>query len=258
MQDRIIAITGAASGIGRATALLCAERGAHVALMDVDEAGLKLVAQEAERSGVSAATYVCDVRDEDVVAEAFSSARRDLGTPRGLFACAGIDLPGFAHELPAERWQKVIDINLNGSFFASKHMLQGLLDSGLGGSIVLCSSPASFVSFAAGANTAYAASKGAVSALTRTLALDYARYGVRVNAVVPGPTETPLMWMAVPAEDRARLTTTIESEVPLGRLATPREQAHAVLWLLSDDSSFVTGSHLVCDGGVLAKASISV
>lgn len=258
MQGRTIAITGAASGIGRSTALLCAERGAHLLLIDLDEAGLQDVAEEAERSGVVTKTYVCDVREEDVVADVFASARRELGTPRGLFASAGIEIGGFAHDLAAADWQKVLDINLNGAFFASKHMLRGLIDTGLGGSIVLCSSPASFVSFAAGANSAYAASKGAVSSLTRTLAVDYARHGIRVNAVVPGPTETPLMWMAVPEEDRPQMKKTIETEVPLGRMSSPNEQARAVLWLLSDDSSYVTGSHLVCDGGVLAKASISV
>lgn len=258
MQERTIAITGAASGIGRATALLCAERGARVALMDLDQSRLEGVAEEVEAAGGKAGTYVVDVRDEDAVAHAFATAHEDLGTPQGLFASAGVELGGFAHELSADRWRKVLDINLNGAFFASKYMLQGLLDAALPGSIVLCSSPASFVSFAAGANSAYAASKGAVSALTRTLAIDYARHGVRVNAVVPGPTETPLMWMAVPEADRPQLKQVIESEVPLGRMSDPSEPARAVLWLLGDDSSYVTGSHLVCDGGVLAKASISV
>lgn len=258
MQERTIAITGAASGIGRATALLCAQRGARLALMDLDEERLMGVAEEVERAGGKAGTYVVDVRDEEAVANAFARAREDLGTPQGLFASAGVELGGFAHELSADRWRKVLDINLNGTFFASKYMLQGLLDAGLAGSIVLCSSPASFVSFAAGANSAYAASKGAVSSLTRTLAIDYARHSVRVNAVVPGPTETPLMWMAVPEAERPQLKKVIETEVPLGRMSDPDEPARAVLWLLSDDSSYVTGSHLVCDGGVLAKASISV
>lgn len=258
MQERTIAITGAASGIGRATALLCAERGARLALMDLDQSRLEGVAEEVEGAGGKAGAYVVDVRDEDAVARAFATAREELGTPQGLFASAGVELGGFAHELSADRWRKVLDINLNGAFFASKYMLQGLLDAALPGSIVLCSSPASFVSFAAGANSAYAASKGAVSALTRTLAIDYARHGVRVNAVVPGPTETPLMWMAVAEADRPQLQQVIESEVPLGRMSDPSEPARAVLWLLGDDSSYVTGSHLVCDGGVLAKASISV
>jgi NAD(P)-dependent dehydrogenase (short-subunit alcohol dehydrogenase family) len=88
--------------------------------------------------------------------------------------------------------------------------------------------------------------------------VDYAKFGVRVNAIVPGATETPLMWAAVPEPDRPRMREVVEQEVPLGRLADPTEPAQAALWLLTDASSYVTGSHLVCDGGVLAKASISV
>jgi NAD(P)-dependent dehydrogenase (short-subunit alcohol dehydrogenase family) len=169
-----------------------------------------------------------------------------------------VDLGGFVHELPSERWQRVMNINLNGAFYASKLVLRALIDAQLPGSIVLCSSPAAFVGFAAGANSAYAASKGGISALTRTLAVDYARHGIRVNAIVPGPTETPLMWMAVPEAERPATREQITEEVPIGRMADPAEPAQAAVWLLSDDSSYVIGSHLVCDGGVLAKASVSV
>ena len=126
------------------------------------------------------------------------------------------------------------------------------------GSIVCTSSPAAFVSMAAGEVPAYSATKGGVSALVRTLAIDYASYGVRVNAVVPGATETPLMWDDVPLSDRERLRAQVAQEIPLGRLAEPIEPARAVVWLLSDASTYVTGSHLVCDGGILAKGSISV
>jgi len=258
MKDRTIVITGAASGIGRATAVLCAEQGARVALLDVDASGAAEAAAAIVDTGGRAAAFACDVSDERAVAEAFAAVRNELGTPRGLVAAAGIDLGGFAHELPAERWQKVLNVNLNGSFYASKELLKGLVATGENGAIVLCSSPAAFVGFAAGANTAYAASKGGISALTRTLAVDYARRGVRVNAIVPGPTETPLMWMAVPEADRLAMRAVIEAEVPIGRMADPSEPARAALWLLSDESSYVVGSHLVCDGGVLAKASVSV
>lgn len=258
MKDRVIVITGAASGIGLATALLCAEQGARVALLDVDATGVAEAAAAIVDTGGRATAFACDVSDERAVVEAFAAVRDELGTPRGLVAAAGIDLGGFAHDLPAERWQKVLNVNLNGSFYASKELLKGLLATGESGAIVLCSSPAAFVGFAAGANTAYAASKGGITALTRTLAVDYARRGVRVNAIVPGPTETSLMWMAVPESDRVAMRAVIEAEVPIGRIADPSEPARAALWLLSDDSSYVVGSHLVCDGGVLAKASVSV
>jgi NAD(P)-dependent dehydrogenase (short-subunit alcohol dehydrogenase family) len=130
--------------------------------------------------------------------------------------------------------------------------------AGGGGSIVLCGSPAAQVGLGAGGATAYAASKGAVAAMTTSLAVDYASHGVRVNAVVPGPTETPLMWSNVPAARRAEVRSELEAQVPLGRLARPDEIASTALWLLSDASSYTTGSLVRCDGGVLAKASVSV
>ena len=126
------------------------------------------------------------------------------------------------------------------------------------GAIVVCSSPAAFVAFASGGTSAYSASKGGVSALVRSLAIDYAQNGIRVNAVVPGPTETPLMWAAVPTSQREEVRQQVLREVPLRRIANPSEPAAAALWLLSDEAAYVTGSHLVCDGGVLAKASISI
>lgn len=258
MQGRTIVITGAASGIGKATALLCAQRGAKIALIDIDQEATASAAAEVAKVGPQVRGYACDVSDEDAMSSVFSRVGADLGVPQGLFAAAGVDLGGFVHELDGDRWQRVLDVNLNGTFYACKLVLRGLVESGLPGSIVLCSSPASFVGFAAGANSAYAASKGAISALTRTLAVDYARKGVRVNAIVPGPTETPLMWMAVPEAERPATRDLILSEVPIGRMADPSEPAQAATWLLSDESSYVVGSHLVCDGGVLAKASVSV
>jgi NAD(P)-dependent dehydrogenase (short-subunit alcohol dehydrogenase family) len=139
-----------------------------------------------------------------------------------------------------------------------KHALRAMLGAGRGGSIVCTSSPAASVALAAGGTGAYSASKGGVSALVRCLAIDYAGHGVRVNAVVPGATETPLMWVNVPEDEREQMREQINDEVPLGRLADPAEIGQAVVWLLSDASTYVTGSHLVCDGGILAKGSISV
>jgi NAD(P)-dependent dehydrogenase (short-subunit alcohol dehydrogenase family) len=126
------------------------------------------------------------------------------------------------------------------------------------GSIVCTSSPTGFVALAAGASGAYSATKGAISSLVRCMAIDYARYGIRVNAVVPGATETQLMWQNVSPGEIARMRGQLNLEIPLGRLAQPEEPARAVAWLLSEESAYVTGSHLVCDGGILAKASISV
>ena len=161
------------------------------------------------------------------------------------------------HELSFQKWQQVLATNLNGVYLTCKHALLAMLEGGRGGSIVCTSSPAAQVAFTAGGAGAYSASKGGISSLVRCLAVDYAKFGVRVNALVPGSTETPLMWANVPPADISRLREQVCSEVPLGRLAQPEEPARAAVWLLSDESSYVTGSHLVCDGGILAKASVS-
>lgn len=258
MPSQTILVTGAGSGIGRAAALLAAARGARVVAADIDAGAGSSCADEISEAGGEAIALRCDVSDERSVTGLFGQLSGQGLTPTGVLAAAGIDVGGLAHELPAERWQRVLAVNLTGAFLVCRSALAAMLSAGRGGAIVLCSSPAAFTGFAAGGVSAYAASKGGLSALTRTLAVDYARYGVRVNAIVPGPTQTPLMWAAVADSDRAAMHAQIVSEVPLGRLADPSEPARAAIWLLSDDASYVTGSHLICDGGVLAKSSISI
>lgn len=244
---RTVVITGGGSGIGRAAARLSAAAGDRVAVLD------RTVCPDDPWLSIAA-----DVSDEAAVDAAFDRIGAELGVPQGLFAAAGVDLGGPAHELPVQRWRTVLEVNLTGAFLASRALLRGVLAAELPGAIVLCSSPAARVGFAAGGASAYAASKGGISALVSSLAVDYARHGVRVNAIVPGATETPLMWAAVPDAERERMRGVVEQEVPLGRLADPDEPARAAVWLLSDAASYCTGTELVCDGGVLAKASISV
>ena len=261
MNDRTVLITGGGSGVGRAAALLCAERGAKVAALDVDSERARLVAKEAEGRGAPAAMGLrCDVSVEEEVEQAFERCEKELGAPQGVFANAGIEINSMEHELPYEIWRTVLTTNLDGVFLTCKHALGRMLDAGVkGGSVVCTSSPAAFVGFSGGGNGAYAASKGGVSALVRALALDYAPYGIRVNAVVPGATDTAMMWAGYPEEEQEAARKEVEerakSEIPLGRLARPVEPARAVLWLLSEDSSYVTGSHLFCDGGIMAKSS---
>jgi NAD(P)-dependent dehydrogenase (short-subunit alcohol dehydrogenase family) len=257
LADEAIVITGAAVGIGRAVALTCAERGASVAVLDRDGDGAAAVAAEAREKGAkSAVDLACDVSSEEDVKAAFTTAVSALGPLRGLVCNAGIDRGGMAHELATDTWRQVIATNLEGVYLCCKHGLRAFLEEGQGGSIVCVSSPLAFRGFSGG-TTAYSASKGGVSALVRSLAIDYAPYGVRVNAVVPGATETTLMWANVPESDVDRMREVVRSEVPLGRLAVPEEPARAAVWLLSRDASYVTGSHLVCDGGVLAKGALS-
>jgi NAD(P)-dependent dehydrogenase (short-subunit alcohol dehydrogenase family) len=251
-----IVVTGGGSGIGRAAALLATAQGARVTVLDRDGAAADGTAASA--GGRNILALECDVASESALSRCLDEAESRLGPITGLIAAAGVDRGGPAHTLPVETWLDVLEVNLTGAFLSAREVIRRMRLGERSGAVVLCSSPAAFVGFAAGGASAYAASKGGVSALTRSLAVDYGPHGIRVNALVPGATETPLMWAAVPLGHVDEMRMQVEREVPLGRLANPDEPARAALWLLSPEASYVTGSHLVCDGGVLAKASISV
>jgi NAD(P)-dependent dehydrogenase (short-subunit alcohol dehydrogenase family) len=256
---RVIVITGGGGGIGRATAILCARRGDRIAVLDIDGRAARQTASDAMAAGSPLALGLsCDVSEEDQVEAAFSEVNRKMGPAYGVFANAGIDVGGLIHELPLERWNHVIATNLTGVFLTCKHGLRQMLAAGVAGSIVCASSPCGFVALPVGGVGAYSATKGGISALTRCMAIDYARFGIRVNAIAPGATETGMMWNNVPSEEITQMRIQLNTDIPLGRLAQPDDPARAVLWLLSDESAYVTGSHLVCDGGILAKASNTV
>src|SRR5580658_6440626 len=258
-DNRLIVITGGGSGIGRATALLCARRGDRVAILDKNGESAEQAAAAAIAEGASGAVgLACDVSDETQVAQAFALIHTQFGAPYGIFANAGIDIGGLIHEMPLELWKRVLDTNLTGIFLTCKHGLQQMLAAQIAGSLVCTSSPTGFIALAAGGSGAYSATKGAISSLVRCLAIDYAKFGIRVNAVVPGATETGLMWNNVPAEEVEAMRVQLRREIPLGRLAEAEDPARVVAWLLSEESVYMTGSHVVCDGGILAKSSISV
>jgi NAD(P)-dependent dehydrogenase (short-subunit alcohol dehydrogenase family) len=255
-SPRTIVVTGGGSGIGRSVSLLCARRGDNVAILDKDKDAA--FAAAAEAGSHCALPLLCDVTVEEQVEEVFDTIEKTFGPPYGLFANAGVDRGGLIHELSLASWRFVLDTNLTGVFLSCKHALRKMLTAKIPGSIVCTSSPTGFVALSSGGAGAYSATKAGIAALVRCMAIDYARYGIRVNSIVPGATETTLMWSNVPAEDIPRMRAQVESEVPLGRLAQPEDPAQGVIWLLSDESAYVTGSDLVCDGGILAKASISV
>jgi NAD(P)-dependent dehydrogenase (short-subunit alcohol dehydrogenase family) len=148
-------------------------------------------------------------------------------------------------------------VNLRGTFLTCRAVIGRLVSRGEPGALVCVSSISAFVGVPGG-TAAYSASKGGVTALVRSLAVEYAPQGIRVNAIAPGATETPLMWANVRDEEMEAMRRTVCGEIPLGRLAEPSEQARAALWLLSDEASYMTGSHLVLDGGVMARSSLSV
>lgn len=255
---RTIIITGAGSGIGRATALACARRGDMLTLLDQNELAVAETAQACQGLGSHPLAITCDVSNEEQMAIAFDESRKQVGPVWGVFANAGIDQGGMLHDLSLEVWNRVIAVNLTGVFLTCKFGLQQILSAGSGGSIVCTSSPCGSVALPVGGVGAYSATKAGISALVRCMAVDYARHGIRVNAIVPGATETGMMWNSVQPADVDRMRTQLGVEIPMGRLGQPEDVAKSVAWLLSDESGYVTGSHLVCDGGIMAKASISV
>ena len=254
---KIVAVTGAASGIGSEVARLALGAGASVALLDRDEAGLARVRERLHRAeGARTHAEVLDVGDEAAVERAFERVANELGPVGGLVTSAAIERTGLAHELSSETFDHVMRTNVRGTFLCARAAIAQMLHAEIAGALVLVSS--TFARTAAPAITAYGTSKGAISALARSLAVDYAGHGIRANALLPGPTDTALMWEGMSTERVAEVRELIAAEVPLGRLAKPAEPAAAALWLLSGQASYVTGSEIACDGGVLAKSSVSV
>ena len=246
LNGKVALITGAASGMGSVAARLFAAEGAKVVLADVaDEAG------EAAAAGIGEhATYVhADVSEAADAERMIATAVDRFGKVDVLYNNAGIFPADDDSVTNTEEavWDRVMDINLKGVFLGCKYGIPAMLDSG-GGSIV---NVASFVALmgAAVPQIAYTASKGGVLAMTREIAVEFARRGIRANALCPGPIETPLLQelMSDPARRQRRLV-----HIPIGRLGQADEIANAALFLASDESSFITGATFVVDGGITA------
>jgi NAD(P)-dependent dehydrogenase (short-subunit alcohol dehydrogenase family) len=247
LEGRTALITGAASGIGRRTAHRLAAAGAHVVVCDREETAGRRVVDEIGESGGAASWVRADVSDDEDVRGAVAHAVSETGGLHVLFNNAGIfpDDDGSPVSTPLETWHRVIDVNLKGVFLGCRHGIPAMLASG-GGSII---NTASFVAVvgAATSQIAYTASKGGVLAMTREIAVEYARQGIRANALCPGPVRTPLLedLLADPVARARRLV-----HIPMGRLAEADELADAVLYLASDASSYVTGTTFLVDGGI--------
>ncbi|MFJ9824718.1 SDR family oxidoreductase [Streptomyces sp. NPDC101160] len=246
-------VTGGSSGIGLAAARLLAARGARVVCVShtppVEETG-------------DAITHIrADVTDEASIAAAVGDTVRRHGGLDILVACAGIQRYGTAADTTTATWQQVMAVNVEGAFLAVKHALPALRNSGAG-SIVLVSSVQAFVTQKNVA--AYTASKGALNALTRSIAVDEAAFNVRANTVCPGSVDTPMLRDAAAGfsdgtdEGAAELVATWGRSHPLGRVARPDEVAEAIAFLASERASFITGIALPVDGGLLAQVAVAL
>jgi NAD(P)-dependent dehydrogenase (short-subunit alcohol dehydrogenase family) len=245
VQGKSVLVTGAGSGIGRATALLLADEGAQVMITDINEAAGQETAKQVEAAGGTAHSITADIASPRDVLEAVRRTVAAFGRLDGAVNNAGID-PEADVSSPWEEevYDKVTRVNGRGLFLCLKYELAQLLLQPNGGAIVNIGSVASFAG--APGRPGYVANKHAVIGLTRTAAIEYAARKIRVNAVCPGGTLTPLM------EKDPRVIAFVEQNSPIRRLAAPREIAEAIVWLISDRSSYVNGHGLVVDGGVLA------
>ncbi len=243
LRDKVALITGGAGGIGRAAARRFCAEGARVVLVDARADAARAAAEEL---GGAAAFFVADVSRAAEVEAMIAFAEERFGCLHVLFNNAGVfpEEDGSVLDTPEEVFDRVLAVNLKGVFLGCKYGIPALLRAG-GGSIV---NTASFVALmgSATSQSAYTASKGGVLALTREIAVEFARSGVRANALCPGPVDTPLLraLLADPAARARRLV-----HLPMGRLAQPEEVAEAALFLASDESSYVTGTAFLVDGG---------
>lgn len=243
LDRRVALITGAGSGIGRAMAVLFAERGAHVAAADLDPESARATADLITESGGRAVGVACDVSNPQSVDGAVAEAIDALGPITILCCNAGIvDGATPVADMPDDVWNQVLGVNLTGVFLTSRAVIPQMIAAG-GGAIVNTASIAGIVGGGGGA--AYTASKHGVIGLTKQISLEYAGQGIRANAVCPGVVETA-MTKDLLVHDEIK---TLLHGVPAGRHAQPEEIAKAALFLVSDDSSFMHGAALVVDGG---------
>lgn len=248
LHGRCAVVTGAKGGMGKAAAILFAQNGADVAVIDrvIDDGQLETVARDIHGLGRRSIAIQADVRNKADVAQALERSISELGGIDILVNSAGIVSTSKMIDMPEEEWDETVDVNLKGVFLccqaAARHMVKRRA-----GNIVNIASE--FGLRAAADRGAYCASKAGVINLTRVLALELAEYSIRVNAIAPGVIKTPLSWRRW--SDPAALQES-ESRIPLGRLGTPEEVAAAMLFLASDASSYITGHTLLVDGGVHA------
>jgi NAD(P)-dependent dehydrogenase (short-subunit alcohol dehydrogenase family) len=249
LQDKVALITGGGSGIGKATSLLFAREGANVVVVDLKKETAETTANEIREAGGDARAFGADVSKAKEAEAMIRFAEESYGRLNVVFNNAGIfhNDDNSVTNTAEDIWDLVIDINLKGVFLGCQFAIPALQRAG-GGSII---NTASFVAIVGAAvpQIAYTASKGGVLAMTREIAVEFARQNIRANALCPGPVETPLLaeLLADPARRQRRLV-----HIPLGRFARAEEMANAALFLASDESSYVNGTTFMVDGGITA------
>lgn len=243
--QKVALVTGAGSGIGRATADAFIASGYAVVLVDRDEAQGAKAREELSKRG-ECIFLACDVADERSVESAVARAVETYGHVDAAFNGAGVDGEvAQTADASTDNWDRIMAVNLRGVWFCMKYELRQMLEQGKG-AIVNCSSSSGLVGTPG--MSAYAAAKHGVIGLTKTAALEYARSNIRVNAVCPGMTDTPMWQRSITPE----MTEQLLANDPSGRLARPEEIAQAVVWLCAESASFVTGQSLAVDGGMTA------
>jgi NAD(P)-dependent dehydrogenase (short-subunit alcohol dehydrogenase family) len=248
LEDKIALVTGAGAGIGRAIAETFAREGAHVVVADRDGEAAREVADAITKSNGSAQAETVDVTDTEQVKELMGRLAEKFGRLDVLVNNAGIALRGPIDQCSDEDWQRTMAVNATGVFFMARSAVRQMKRQG-GGVIVMVASDWALVG---GANAfAYCASKGAVLQMTRAMALDHGRDGIRVNAVCPGDIETPMLLdgIAKRGQGAAEGLKLLGEQFPLGRVGLPEEAAKAIVFLASDASSYMTGAALAVDGG---------
>jgi NAD(P)-dependent dehydrogenase (short-subunit alcohol dehydrogenase family) len=253
LDGRVAVITGAATGLGQAIAVGLAANGARVAALDINEEGLAQTVERITGAGGEAVALPCDVSDEARVTAVFDQVQRDLGSPRILVNDAFTPVIGRPHELELERWEKAIAVNLTGYFLCARAAGRQMIAAEDGGAIVNISSIAGTSALGRG-NFAYSVTKGAIVQMTRELAVEWGRYGIRVNAIQPVQFRTQGFQARLddPTVDGDELLRRLGSAIPLGRIGEPPDIVGPVAFLVSDAAAMVTGSLLPVDGGNLA------
>lgn len=245
LKDRVVVITGGASGIGRAAAHALASEGAIIAIADLRQEDIDQTMAELRALGAKTAGFALDVRDAAATKRVADSFETELGPVDALFTCAGISATHPAEDFVEDDFSRVVDINLKGSFLSCQEFGRRMIKRGRG-AIVLVASVDGLGGHAG--RVSYVSSKHAVTGMTRTLAIEWARHGVRVNCVAPGFVETPLLLANMPKP----FISDILDRTPMGRMARPDEIAKVSLMLMSDATSYMTGVVVPIDGGLTA------